>query len=157
MNMKDTSINKLNLGNITTYQSGVVESAAYRILNKFTNHALQVHGITTMQWFIIGTIYDTGDTGIRITDLGKKIDTRLSFLTNTVNLLESKGILERTNHETDNRARMVSVKQSYRATCELIERDLRAKMRAAIYSNMTPEELRTYISVLYKLSELQIG
>lgn len=154
MNMRNTESDAANLNNVTTYQSGVVQSAANRALNKFTNDILQRHGLTTMQWFIIGTIYDTGSNGIRITDLGKKIDTRLSFLTNTVNLLESKGIVERLSHQTDSRSRMVIVKDSYRATCEQIEQDLRSKMRTAIYSKMSPEEFRVYIRVLYRLSEL---
>lgn len=143
-----------SLHDITTYQSGVVQSAAMRALNKFTNEVLQAHGLTTMQWFIIGTIYDTGTTGMRITDLGKKIDTKLSFLTNTVNLLESKGILERLSHQTDSRSRMVVVTESYRPQCDEIEQDLRSKLRQSIYSRITPEEFRTYIGVLYKLSEL---
>jgi DNA-binding MarR family transcriptional regulator len=154
--MKENSSDAIKLTNVTTYQSGVVQSASYRALNKFTNDILQQHGLTTMQWFIIGTIYDAGTNGIRITDLGKKIDTRLSFLTNTVNLLESKGIVERLSHQTDSRSRMVVVKDSYRETCEEIELDLRSKMRTAIYSKMSPEEFRVYIGVLYKLSELSV-
>jgi DNA-binding MarR family transcriptional regulator len=154
--MKENSLDAIKLTNVTTYQSGVVQSASYRALNKFTNDILQQHGLTTMQWFIIGTIYDAGTNGIRITDLGKKIDTRLSFLTNTVNLLESKGIVERLSHQTDSRSRMVVVKDSYRETCEEIELDLRSKMRTAIYSKMSPEEFRVYIGVLYKLSELSV-
>lgn len=150
--MKDTPAHLMSLKDITTYQSGVVQSAAFRALNKFTTGILKEHGLTTMQWFIIGTIYDAGSEGVRITDLGKKIDTRLSFLTNTVNLLESKGVLERLSHQTDSRSRLVVVKSSYRPTCLAIEQDLRARMRAAIYKEISPDEFRTYIDVLYKLS-----
>lgn len=143
-----------DLSKITTYQSGVIQSAAFRALRKHTDDCLRDYGITTMQWFIIGTLFDAGPKGMRITDLSYKVDTTLSFLTNTVNLLESKGILVRLEHDSDSRARMVSVSKSFRPRCKVIERDLRAKMRKSIYSKISPEELRVYIKVLYQLSNL---
>jgi DNA-binding MarR family transcriptional regulator len=143
-----------DLSKITTYQSGVIQSAAFRALKKYTDDCLREHGITTMQWFIIGTLLDAGPKGMRITDLSYKVDTTLSFLTNTVNLLESKNMLVRLEHASDSRARMVTVSKVFRPKCKVIERDLRNKLRKTLYANISPEELRTYIKVLYELSNL---
>lgn len=148
--MKDFS----DLSKITTYQSGVIQSAALRNLKKHTDTYLHEHGITTMQWFIIGTILDAGSKGIRITDLSHQIGTTLGFLTNAINLLESRGILMRKSHEEDNRAKLVCVSQKYLKTCQVIENDLRDKLRTTLYAKVTPEELRTYIKVLYQFAEL---
>lgn len=137
-----------DLGTITTYQSGVVQSAAFRALKKLTDDSLREHDITTMQWFIIGTIYDAGSKGIRITDLAAKLDTTLSFLTHSVNLLEAKGVLSRVTDKDDNRAKTVTVSPKFRPKCKLIESDLRRKLRTSLYATVTPEELRVYISVL---------
>ncbi|MDQ2973536.1 MAG: hypothetical protein M3Q79_03585, partial [bacterium] len=57
----------LDLSKIATYQSGVVQTTAYRSLKKLTDSCLQKHGITTMQWFVIGSVYDAGHEGVRIT------------------------------------------------------------------------------------------
>jgi DNA-binding MarR family transcriptional regulator len=143
-----------DLSKITTYQTGVIQSAAFRSLRKHTDACLKNHGITTMQWFVIGTILDAEPDGMRITDLSRVVDTTLSFLTNTVNLLESKGILVRLEHASDSRARMVNVSKSFKPKCKSIEADLRAKLRKSIYANITPQDLRTYIKVLYQLSNL---
>jgi DNA-binding MarR family transcriptional regulator len=144
-----------SLSDLTTYQSGVVQSAAHRNLRKFTDDCLKDHGLTTMQWFIVGTVYDAGDKGVRITELSKTIDTTLGFLTNSINLLESRGILERLDHASDSRSKMVVVSRSFRPKCQQIESDLRTKMRRSIYSKISPDELFIYIKVLYKLAELE--
>src|SRR5687768_5965778 len=125
-----------SLSDLTTYQSGVVQSAAHRNLRKFTDDCLKDHGLTTMQWFIVGTVYDAGDKGVRITELSRTIDTTLGFLTNSINLLESRGILERLDHASDSRSKMVVVSRSFRPKCQQIESDLRTKMRRSIYSKI---------------------
>jgi hypothetical protein len=66
-----------DLSKITTYQTGVIQSAAFRSLRKHTDACLKNHGITTMQWFVIGTILDAEPDGMRITDLSRVVDTTL--------------------------------------------------------------------------------
>lgn len=143
-----------DLAKITTYQSGVVQSAAHRQLKKLTDSCLQKHGLTTMQWFIVGTVLDSGKSGIRITDLAKKLDTTLSFLTHVVNLLESKKILTRVAHQDDSRSKMVAVSKKFRPKCSAIEKDLRNELRKKLYAKISPEELRVYIKVLYQFADL---
>lgn len=143
-----------SLADVSTYSSGVLQSAVYRSLKKFTDTSLSEHGISTMQWFVIGTIHDAGATGIRITDLAKQVGTTLSFLTNMVNALEAKDILTRVVHNEDNRAKWVRITDYFEPKVLEIETDLRIKMRATIYKKITPEELLTYIRVLRKLSDV---
>lgn len=146
--------NKFSLSELKTYQVGVIQSAAMRALRKHKDECLQPYGLTGMQWVIIGTILDAGRTGTRITDLAKILDVTMAFLTNSVNLLESKGILERIENVQDSRSRMVRVTDAYVPTCEKIENELRKVLRKSIYSKLTPLELHTYIRVMYKFAEL---
>lgn len=141
-----------NLGNIPTYKAGVVQSSAHRRLRKFTEDCIKDHGITMMQWFIIGTIYDTGPTGIGVTELSKAVDTNVPYITNTLNLLEHKQIIERETREGDNRSKVVRITASYLPQIKHIEADMRRKMRKTIYASVTPAELRAYLTVLYKLN-----
>lgn len=145
----------MELSNITTYQSGVVQAAAYRNLNKLFTILLKEHELTCMQWFVIGTILDAGPEGIKLTDLANKLQTGLPFITNIINMLESKGMVERRFKPDDNRTKFVSIQPDFVAECHEIEQALRAKLRQTIYSKITPEELRTYIKVLYQFSQIK--
>jgi len=146
---------KMDISKITTYQSGVAQSSAYRNLNKLFSELLRDHGLTSMQWFVIGTIYDAGPEGIQLSHLSEKLQTGLPFITNTINLLESKGIVERKGSPTDSRAKRVSIMPDFIEECEQIEIDLRGKMRKSIYATISPADLRIYIKVLYQLSGLK--
>lgn len=145
----------MDLSHITTYQSGVAQSSAYRNLNKLFSVLLKTYGLTSMQWFVLGTIYDSGKDGIQLTQLADKLQTGLPFITNTINLLESKAMVERKNSLTDSRSKSVSIRPDYIAECEQIEQGLREQMRQSIYADITPKELGTYIKVLYKLSTVK--
>lgn len=145
----------MDISTITTYQSGVAQSSAYRNLNKLFSELLGEHDLTCMQWFVIGTIYDAGPAGIQLSHLSEKLQTGLPFITNTINLLESKNIVERKGSPTDSRAKHVSILPNFIDECEQIEQDLRVKMRKSIYASISPADLRVYIKVLYQLSGLK--
>ncbi len=146
--------NKFSLSELKTYEVGVIQSAAMRAVRKKKDEYLQPYGLTGMQWVIIGTILEAGRKGTRITDMAKMLDVTMAFLTNSVNLLESKGIIERIENVNDSRSRMVRVTEGHIHICEKIEDELRQALRESIYSKLTPLELHTYIRVLYKFAEL---
>lgn len=142
------------LAHITTYQSGVMQSAAHRLLNRIISDFLFAYDLTAMQWFIIGHIYDHGDAGLRLTDLTKQLDTTLPYTTTTITLLEFKGIVIKRAHKEDNRTKLVSIAPEYRATVEEIESGLRDRLRQHLYQNdhISREELQTYLTVLHKIA-----
>jgi DNA-binding MarR family transcriptional regulator len=144
---------KNDISQITTYQSGITQAAAHRAINRIVSDYLLEHGLTAMQWFTIGTIYDSGDKGIRLSDLMRKLHTTLPFVTNTVSMLESKGIAQKVTHADDSRIKLVSITLSYKPTVEQIETELRDRMRETLYDadGISRKELQDYISVLYKI------
>ncbi len=144
----------LELADVTTYQSGVIQSAAIRKLNRFIASFLEAYDLTTMEWFIIGTVYDAGDDGLSLTDLKNKLGTTMPYITNSVKSLLAKNVLVKSLDADDARTKIVSISLNYRPTCVDIEQYLRAKMRELFYRNITPEELKTYVNVLYKMSDL---
>jgi DNA-binding MarR family transcriptional regulator len=145
---------KKDISQITTYQSGIIQSAAHRAINRIVSDYLLEHGLTAMQWFTIGCIYDDGDKGIRLSDLMKKLQTTLPFVTNTVALLESKGMVRKVAHAGDSRIKLVSITPRYRSKVERIENGLRIHMREVLYvkDDISREELQDYITVLYKIA-----
>lgn len=143
----------MNIRDITTYQAGVIQAATHRALQKQCDEILRPYGISKMQWLIIGTVMDSGPDGIRITELSEKLGTTLGYLTNSINLLESKNIVSRITDKNDSRSKYVAINKSYMKTCEEIENFLRDKLRETIYSNIDQNDFRIYMKVLYKLSE----
>lgn len=144
----------INLATITTYESGVVQSTAYRVLGKRVTEILKKHDISMMQWFVLGTIYSAGTGGIRLTDLAKKVDTGLPFLTNLINLLETKKMVYRVSNADDSRSKFVVVTPDFSRKCKTIEADLRGGLRKSLYRHIDPKDLQTYIKVLYQIARL---
>lgn len=146
----------MDISSITTYQAGVAQSSAYRNLNKLFSTMLKQHELTSMQWFVLGTIFDTGADGIQLTQLSTKLQTGLPFITNTINLLESKGMVERRGSPTDSRSKSVFISESFIPTCRKIEADLSAKLQDSAYGQVDREEFGTYVKVLHKLSQMKL-
>ena len=78
----------------------------------------------------------------------------MPYITNSVKSLLAKNVLVKSLDADDARTKIVSISLNYRPTCVDIEQYLRAKMRELFYRNITPEELKTYVNVLYKMSDL---
>lgn len=143
-----------DISQITTYQTGVMQSTAHRILGRIKTEYLSQYGLTSMQWFVIGHVYDTGEAGIRLNDLMKILDTTMPFITTIVNLLETKGILHKVSDTKDSRVKIAILNANYRSTVEEIEDGLREELRARLYreDHISRQELQTYISVLAKIN-----
>ncbi len=152
---KSTHSEKRDISQITTYQSGIVQSSAHRVLNRVTSDYLLRYGLSSMQWFMIGSIYDAGTSGVRLSDLMRRMNTTLPYITNTISLLESKRIVNKITHSGDSRIKLVSIAPSYISTIGEIEDGLRDHLRAALYKDghITRDELSAYITVLYKLAQ----
>jgi DNA-binding MarR family transcriptional regulator len=146
---------KKDISQITTYQSGVMQSTAHRILTRIKTEYLSQYGLTSMQWFVIGYAYDAGTDGIRLNDLMKTLDTTMPFITTIVNLLESKNILHKVSDTSDSRIKIAILNPTYHSTVEEIEQGLREELRARLYrdDHISRDELSAYIGVLYKITQ----
>ena len=149
------SVNSGDLSVITTYQAGVAQSSAHRVLQKYCDEVLSRYGITKMHWLIIGTVLDAGEAGVRLTDLTDKLGTTMPYLTTTVNLLESKGMLQRTGHKSDSRSKVITINEDFAPKCDEIELTLRNALRQSVYADINPAEFRIYMKVLFQLGEIR--
>jgi len=138
----------VNLSQITTYQAGIIEATCHRNTQKVIDELLKNYDLTTMQWLLIGAIFDNNGAPINLTILAKRLNTGLSYITNMLNLLESKSIVERYTSSNDNRIKSIRIVPSYEETIANIERHLRAVLRNAIYSKVSPEDFKIYLKVM---------
>lgn len=144
----------MDLTQTTTYRSGIALAAAHRSITRVVSDYLLQYELTAMQWFIIGYVYDHGKEGLRLTDLTNVLHTTLPYTTTTINLLESKGIVLKKGHSTDNRTKLVSINPTFHDTITKIENGLRVELREKLYKtdNISKKELETYITVLHKIA-----
>lgn len=144
-----------DISQITTYESGAVQSSAHRILTRIKSDFLSQYNLTSTQWFVIGFAYEAGEKGVRLSDLMRTLDTSMPFITNIVNLLESKKILQKMSDVNDSRVKIAKLNPKYQSTVEEIESGLRDELRVRLYDkeHITREELSTYITVLYKIAQ----
>tara|TARA_B100002049_G_C16029422_1_gene353882 strand:+ start:471 stop:935 length:465 start_codon:yes stop_codon:yes gene_type:complete len=151
--MKSRKNSEKDIGQISTYHSGVAQASAHRRMNRIKTDFLLSYGLSPMQWFAIGYIYDAGEHGVRMSDLAKSLETTLPYITNTIAILEGKGIISKKSHEGDSRIKLLCVNKSYKKTVVEIESLLRQRLREELYGedHISRDELATYIHVLYKI------
>lgn len=149
-------MNKIDLSKLTTYQAGATQANMHRKLQKVCDIILRPYGITKMQWMIIGYVLDAKKDGMRVSDLAEKLGTTMAYLTNSINLLESRDILKRTDNAADSRSKLIVVTDSYAPTCKEIENTLRAGLRKTIYAKIDPVEFSIYIKVMSELASVEI-
>lgn len=145
-------INSFN--DLKTYHVGVLEAAAHRALRQHKDQLLRGYDLTGSDWYLIGTVADAGKQGIRSTDLAQYLGVTMGFLTKTITLLEAKGILIKKANAKDARSSYIALNSKYRKTLDEIEQALRFKLKESIYSLISPDDLKTYVQVLDKLSAL---
>lgn len=138
----------MELPNITTYQALVYQSRAQRVIKSLIQQELKKYNLTMMQWSVLGFIYEAGKQGVRISDLARALDTSLAFITNSVNVLEAKGMVYRVGHETDSRSKLVCIDAKYRRKFDGIEKELGDKLWTWLKEHIDTQELAVHLKVV---------
>lgn len=142
----------ISLAAMRTWQSGILQSTVHRHMKRLSDDYLAQFDITTTHWLILGTILDSGDSGVRVSELADKIGTTMSYMTTALNKLEKQRKVARITVANDSRARLMIIPRSYRPMCSVIEEGLREAFRENIYSKISRQQLESYITVLQVLA-----
>lgn len=132
-----------------------MQARSFRTLKKYFEECLTPYGLTSMQWFIAGTVYDHGEKGIAMTTLAKEMGITLPSLLGALEGLEAKGMVTKVNNSGDNRIKMIAATQRFIEHCPIIEESLRVKFRNTLYKNLSFDELTTFVQVMYKIANLE--
>lgn len=138
---------------IPTYRAAVTQSRAQRALKIKVSELLRSHGITMMQWSIIGLVFEAGKNGMRISDLAKELNTSMAFITTIVNILDAKGVVEKTSHERDSRAKVVRLSETFQPKVDEIETRMHAQLNEWLNTRANKKDLGTYFAVLSQLAD----
>lgn len=140
---------------ITTYQTVIAQARAYRKVRAFMSHILSLYNLTITEWLIIGTVVDAGLTGIRISEVAKKLGVEMPVVTNLVHKAAHTGWLWRIEDPQDKRAkRVVMTHAGLEKACD-VEGELR-KTTTPWLSGLDTESLKGYYEVITALSEKDI-
>lgn len=138
---------------IPTYRAAVTQSRAQRALKIKVSELLRSHGITMMQWSIIGLVFEARENGMRISDLAKELNTSMAFITTIVNILDAKGVVEKTSHERDSRAKIVRLSKAFQPKVTEIEALMHAQLDEWLNTRANKKDLSTYFTVLSQLAD----
>jgi DNA-binding MarR family transcriptional regulator len=130
---------------LTTYNSGLLQTKAYRILKKHITHHLTPYALSSVEWALLGQLYDHKQ--MRIADLAEALDVEGPFITRLVNDLIKRNWLTRIDDSADARVRLVTLTSDARKKIPLIEKDLRSKTKTFL-KGISIQDLLGYISVL---------
>ncbi len=141
------------ISNLATYQAGLIEASSHRNTLRICDEVLNSYELTTMQWLLIGAIFDASNSEIRLTDLADKLNTGLPYLTNMINHLEHRSIITRLNNKKDSRSKTIILTPKYLKLIPTIEKELRQQLRSSFYSKVSEIDFATYLKVMIELAK----
>ena len=97
---------KIAVENRTTYKVGLLQTKAYRVLNRRTAKLLAPFGISPIEWAFIGVLSEMPD-GARSSLLAEKIGVAAPFVTKLVKKLSKKNFVEEKIDQADERAKRI--------------------------------------------------
>jgi MarR family transcriptional regulator for hemolysin len=138
---------------LATYQAGLVQSRAYRALNKAYAECLAVHSLSMTQWGLLGLLmHRERVTHVEISTI---FDVTPTMATKLVTSLEKQGWVERQVHHSDSRVKEVSLTPSGRTLVRSIEPKLRTKM-GELLKGVSRKDMAAYLGVLAYLAEYDL-
>jgi DNA-binding MarR family transcriptional regulator len=142
---------KKAVGFTSTYKAGLLQAKAYRVFKKHTGNLLQPYGINTLDWALLGLIFEA-PKGVRLSTLALDLGVEAPLVTRMTSMLEKKGFVSFAPDATDSRARLAFLTQKGKESVNKIESMLRKEMKP-LFKGLGVRSLVTYLTVLIKIVE----
>ncbi len=123
----------------------MLQGKAYRSLNTHLNKALYEFELSIPEWKLIGQLFEHGP--MRLAEIAERLSVEAPLVTNLIDLLEKKELVERTFDKNDRRAKIIiSTKKADRMIPE-IDKKVKVIMNQLLVG-VTREDLISYIKVM---------
>lgn len=142
------------LSSLSTYEAGALQASAHRNLQKYSDEVLHPFGITKIQWLIIGSVSEADNGYVEPAELAELLGTTRLCMDESIEQLVSKSILHRHGVGPDIQPQAVRIDSTFTPKIVQIENVFRDTLRQKIYAKVSPEDLRTYMRVVYRLSKV---
>lgn len=129
-----------------SYQLSLYQVKAQRILRDQASVVLSAYNLTATEWTIIGQIYEHKD-GIRLSELANILGVEAPLITNLVDTLAKKTIVQKHPHPRDRRAKLLFLTKKGIDLLPQVEEEVQQKIGKAL-KGASEEEQHTYLKVL---------
>jgi DNA-binding MarR family transcriptional regulator len=137
--------------NRKTYQIGLLQAKAYRILKQYTTNALQHLNISTTEWALLGFLNDQPKP-VRASVIAEVLGVEPPFVTVLIKKLEKQGLVSIQPDPNDNRSKLLELSAEGTEFVGKTELYLRDKMRP-LAQGTGLSDVAGYVSVLERIIE----
>lgn len=117
----------------TTYQMGLLQAKAYRILRARTAMALKPYKLSTIEWALLGTLSES-KPGMHFREIAKALGVEASFVTELLDKLIGRGLISTSLSSKDRRFKKARVTKLGHKLVSEIEKRLRTEMKPLLKS-----------------------
>ena len=132
--------------NTTTYQVGLLQTKAYRILKHHTARVLFQFDITTVEWGLLGLLNDSPN-GMRLNVLAHELGVEAPFISQMTLRLKKTGYFEHREDSEDSRAKIIMITKDGKVFVEKTEKHLREATKSLL-RDVPAKDILAYLSVL---------
>lgn len=138
---------KLNIdpAQLNAYSVGLLQGRAYRVLNTHLNKALYEFDLSIPEWKLIGLLCEHGP--MRLAEIAERLSVEAPLVTNLIDNLEKKSLVERKNDKSDRRAKIISPTKKGNSMIPVIDKKVKYVM-AQLLSGAERVEMMNYMKVL---------
>jgi DNA-binding MarR family transcriptional regulator len=132
--------------NNTTYQVGLLQTKAYRVLKQHTAKVLAEFDVSTIEWAFLGLLHDAPQ-GMRLNVVAQELGVEAPFVTQMTTKLKKTGYFEHSEDPEDSRAKIIMLTKKGRDFVTMAEKHLRTETKV-LFEGVSGSDLLTYITVL---------
>ncbi len=137
--------------NSTTYRVGLLQAKVYRILKNKTGEALSDYGISTIEWALLGLLFDC-KAGLRASKLAEELGVEAPFITVLFAKLKKMGLVDHASDPKDSRVKIMHLTTKGTDFVPGVEKHVRAQMRPLV-SGSAISDVLSYVTVLETIIE----
>lgn len=93
---------------LSTYKITLLHAKSYRILKNKTSSFLEAYDISTIDWAMLGLLFEQKD-GLKLITIAEIMGVEAPFITAMVDKLEEKGYVSRETDSKDKRAKIIKL------------------------------------------------
>ncbi len=136
----------------STYSIGLLQAKSYRILKKKTTAFLSVYDLSTVDWALLGILYETSEETLYLIDIADALGVKPPFVTRIIAELQKRGLVTIEKSNVDSRAKNIHLTKEGSSLVVTIERKLRVVSRTWI-TGVSPLDFLAYMRVLEAISQ----
>ena len=129
-----------------TYTSGLLFTRAHNLVRSRIYAVLAQYQLNSSDWAVFGAAVNSPE-GIRLARVAEQMDVKAPLVTNIATSLIESGLIDRIDHHSDKRAKLLVGTQKGKKLAKQIESELAAEI-AALMKGVSPEEAKSFQSTL---------